>query len=503
MIPIHISKRPSHKVSPRILPDNGNSFLLKKLNEDIEKEKSNNQTIDLFLSKAGKTSYHTYLFIALILIFMADGAEMVVIAMTIDSVSKEFDLELSEKGLLGSIVFLGLLIGSLSASKFCDKYGRKEIIKLGAFTVALFAILTAVTPNFIFLLLFRFILGAGVGLVIPSSTSLVSESVPAETRSFYLNNIWVAFPIGEMYVYFICSFFNEKELLNWRWVMGLSSIPSFIAFFLLLNIKESPRFLILNDKVEEGFAILDEIASYKNMKLSEIEKKMIVMEIKECNTNKIEMSFYSLISSSEYKSVSMQIWAIWLLISIVFYGGLYIFPQILSAIQKEEKTVEYFYFDLIFTSIFYTPVTVVAGYISEIPSLGRKYSIMFGFLLCFIVCLYCVVFESFSFLSYTILRFGIGISFSVIGVYTSEIYPTRIRTIGNSAGNACTRIGGIIAPFLMELFFENFGHKSPIIVFTLCSGIGAYITYTLMIETHQKSLDFCLKNELNKQKMLI
>jgi len=473
------------------------SSVHKKALIEENSDTSTNQRLDIFLSKTRQNSYYRYLMCSLILIFMADGAEMVIIAMTIDSISFEFNFSSSEKSLLASIVFIGLLIGPLLSSKISDKFGRKYIVIFGTVIVVVFSNFSAIfSSNYFWLIFLRFLMGIGIGVIIPSSISLISESVPIESRSFYLNNVWLAAPLGEIYVYFLCFLFDiNKNPYRWRYIICLSSLPSLISFFLLLNVKESVRFLLLKNRNEEGFAILDELGSKEKMKLTEIEKKMIIEEINEINQNQIYSESFISLLSEEYKDTSIKLWLITFLSAFILYGGLYIFPQILNALKALEiDSINFnFYFDLIVTSIIYMPTTLIASYLSDNPKLGRKKSLALGFLISSIVCLYCTLFFYVSYLSYSIIRFGIGISYSVLGVYTSEIYPTRIRTIGNSAVSSVSRLSGFIAPIVLEFFFAKFGFNSPIFIFLVFSTISAYLSYSLVIDTYQKSLDFSLK----------
>ena len=48
-------------------------------------------------------------------------------------------------------------------------------------------------------------------------------------------------------------------------------------------------------------------------------------------------------------------------------------------------------------------------------------------------------------------RFAVSYIFSVIFIYTSEIYPTALRTISLSVCATFARVGGVIAPYLILL----------------------------------------------------
>lgn len=75
-------------------------------------------------------------------------------------------------------------------------------------------------------------------------------------------------------------------------------------------------------------------------------------------------------------------------------------------------------------------------------------------------------------------KFAMGGLFSVIFLYTSELYPTIIRNIGMGACAFWTRVGGVVAPQLIVL--GTGGHKSlPLIIFGVVTMIGGFLTLPL------------------------
>uniref|UniRef100_A0A2C9M861 Major facilitator superfamily (MFS) profile domain-containing protein n=1 Tax=Biomphalaria glabrata TaxID=6526 RepID=A0A2C9M861_BIOGL len=70
-------------------------------------------------------------------------------------------------------------------------------------------------------------------------------------------------------------------------------------------------------------------------------------------------------------------------------------------------------------------------------------------------------------------------SWSAIGILSNEIYPTVIRGLGSGALNTAARIGGIVAPFALNL------EDRPVVAFSLMAGLMAVsvILVTFLEET--------------------
>ena len=336
----------------------------------------------------------------------------------------------------------------------------------------------------------RLLVGIGIGLVFPVAYTLASEIAPIYNRSNYINNISFAFPLGEMGVCILCYFFLT-DCENWRKIVFVIAIPAFISFILLFYIDESPRFLLNTGRYEEAFAILDAMGTEKNTHLSNSEKSLIKNETEYENINcTVEVSYKYLVSK-EYLYISLKIWIIWICSSFIFWGFLFIFPQILAKInlnspETEKKNI---YVELIIASSFMIPVTIIGGMLSENKYLGRRYSMAVCFAFCGLMCIFCIMFQGSIMIWGGLLKFGTSCQFCILITYTSEVYHTKIRTIGSAAANIITRIGGIISPFALELMLKYYGENGPLFVLFLVSIFSCYLCTTLKVETYQKPLD--------------
>ena len=178
--------------------------------------------------------------------------------------------------------------------------------------------------------------------------------------------------------------------------------------------------------------------------------------------------------------------------SLVSYGALFTFPQILmNNFTKETKVNSGIsvFTDIIITSLVYSPFTIVSGYLSELKILGRKYSMAIGFVFSSLFALLAYLISSQLTLFNGLMQGCITISYIILPIYDAEIYPTKIRTIGIGSGYTISRIGGITAPYICEFFFVYFDMITSYLLFFIASVICIYISHKLPYETHQTTLD--------------
>ncbi len=95
-------------------------------------------------------------------------------------------------GLLTTLTFGGMAVGSLIAGVAGDRYGRKVtyMYNLGLYTVG--AIIAAAAPNYEVLLLGRLIVGIGLGGELNTGLTLVSELMPTKVRGAAVATVNVA-----------------------------------------------------------------------------------------------------------------------------------------------------------------------------------------------------------------------------------------------------------------------------------------------------------------------
>lgn len=451
-------------------------------------EKTN---FDSVLTRLGVNRFTIRVFLFIGLFFMADGSEMIVLSLLVSKLSEIFELNSFEKGSLGSSIFIGFAAGSLFSGWVSDRKGRRTCYLFGSSLVMIFALLSSLAQGYYSFILLRIVCGFGIGMAIPALFALATEVTPKEYRSIVLNNVWSIFPIGAAFVILMAKFFIDLEN-GWRYILLFAALPCVILLFLSHNVPESPRFYLSNGEYEKGFAQIQKIVDFSllndKFELSERDKRDLIAEVEYIKLNKEESS-YKLLFTPEYRRVTFLICCIFFIVSLNYYGAIFILPQIFEKEnESEEKNVGDIYISLLFGCFLEVPSYFLAGYLGNHPHLLRIKTMILGFVLngfaAFIVLIYPAGITLFS----ALFKCSVAISFSVIFVYACEAYPTKIRSMGVGLGHSCTRIAAILTPFISQYFFE-ISHLLPFIFYIIGAVAGVVCCIALPFETY----DFILK----------
>ncbi|MDI3331024.1 MAG: aromatic acid/H+ symport family MFS transporter [Micrococcus sp.] len=132
------------------------------------------------------------------LLVVFDGYDLIVFGTVQTSLIRDTDWGLTDAGLgvVGSMAFVGMMIGALFAGRLADALGRRRTILACAITFSVFTILCAFAPNAWAFGAFRLAAGIGLGGLVPSANAMVAELVPDRWRSSIATLMMSGVPIG-------------------------------------------------------------------------------------------------------------------------------------------------------------------------------------------------------------------------------------------------------------------------------------------------------------------
>ncbi|PSR35954.1 MAG: MFS transporter [Sulfobacillus thermosulfidooxidans] len=396
--------------------------------------------------------------------YFLDGFDLLVISVALLTIVPAFHPTAVATGLIGSATIAGMFFGGLGAGFLVDRLGRRRIYLWDLIVFIIFTIGAAVAQNIWQLILFRGLLGVGIGADYALTLTIVSEFAPIKGRGTLMGAGLLAYWIGAVASIFLgLLFFLIAGGLAWRLTLLVGVIPAIIVLILRHTVPESPRW----KAVTEG--------------------------------NKIGASQISL-KSLMRPPFARRVWlsyANWFINDIIFYGiGIYT-PILLLGMGLKTHIA----------SIAGSGILDVMGMFGAFAGMilldrwGRRPLQVWGFLLQGATLL---VFAfnpkpSLLLLSIAFAVFYIanaGGTGQTTGIFVSELVPTRVRGTAMGLGTAITRIGAFVSAFLLPVILKAEGIEVILVLTGLCALIGVVLTLGLP-ETRYQSLENLNENIAN------
>ncbi|KAJ7563694.1 hypothetical protein O6H91_03G121700 [Diphasiastrum complanatum] len=163
---------------------------------------------------------------------------------------------IQEEILMGSLVLVSL-VGTIVAGLLADTVGRKKSIFVAAIIVIAGCVIMGLAPSFWALLFGRIITGIGYGFSFMVVPLYIAEVSPPETRGRFLSFPELFINSGILLGY-ISSFCLAKlpVFISWRLMVGLGALPAIVLALGISIIPESPRWLVLQGRINEAFSTL-------------------------------------------------------------------------------------------------------------------------------------------------------------------------------------------------------------------------------------------------------
>ncbi|KAL1531249.1 organic cation/carnitine transporter 7-like [Salvia divinorum] len=194
-------------------------------------------TLDEALSAAGFGKFQALVLAYAGLGAMAEAMEVMILSFIGPFVKAEWGLSSGQESLTTTMVFAGMLIGAYFWGFLSDNYGRRVGLLSVAVVTSIFAFFSALSPNYVLLILFRMVVGIGLGGG-PVYSTWFLEFVPVQNRGIWMvifSTFWTVGTILEASLAWIVI-----PRLGWRWLLAVSSAPCFAAFVLYFFTIETP-----------------------------------------------------------------------------------------------------------------------------------------------------------------------------------------------------------------------------------------------------------------------
>ena len=351
-----------------------------------------------------------------------------------------------------SMALWGTVVGALIGGMPAEKFGRKKTLIWIGILFSISAVGTAFAPGPYFFSALRFIGGLGIGISSVVAPTYISEISTAATRgrltAMYQFNIVFGILVAFLSNYLLQGVGGPDD---WRWMLGVLAIPSIIYTLMVLTVPESPRWLVsIKNDLPAARKVLAQIGSANP---DEEVRKIVAANAEVAAATSKETIF-----NSKYKRV------LWLAFLVAFFNQLsginfilYYAPEILSRIGLGAKESLANSIAIGGTNLIFTFVGLYL-----IDRLGRKSLLIIGSI-GYIISLAMVALAFkiqagpaflMAFLLLFIASHAIGQG-AVIWVFIAEIFPNKVRALGQSFGASTHWIFAAIITLITPVFLDK------------------------------------------------
>lgn len=176
--------------------------------------------------------------------WMLDAFDVMLFALVLPAVTIDLGLSKAQGGLLGSVTLIAGAAGGIAFGWIADRFGRQRAMML---SVALYSIFTAtcgLAGSLAAFVVYRVMLGFGMGGEWSSGAALVSESWPSEHRGKALGFMQSGWAIGYALAALVAGL--VQPAFGWRAVFFVGVLPAFFTLWVQRHVRE-PEIWIAQD----------------------------------------------------------------------------------------------------------------------------------------------------------------------------------------------------------------------------------------------------------------
>ncbi|KAL2087368.1 hypothetical protein ACEWY4_016196 [Coilia grayii] len=453
-------------------------------------------TVEEAVEAMGFGRFHIMLFGIMGSASIIEAMEIMLLAVLSPEIRCEWRLDDWQVALVSTMVFFGFMLCGVLCGYVADRYGRWTVVCGGFMWGAYFSLLTSFSPTYGWFIFLRSMVGCGVAAT-SQGFVLKTEFIPSKYRGLLLPLASVFWMAGSMLI--IVLGMTVVPTLGWRWMIRISIVPSVVLILLFKFIPESARFQVSVGNIRGAMETLEWIARLNNTQLPPgVLREPVVKERGQC----------SVLVSSTFRRTSLLLWYTWFVASFSYYGSVLGSSELLEKnllcvtnadphahVRHDQEGAPCYcvpfthqdYGTLLISCL--GEVALIPLNIGLLSVVGRKHSMVVVQVLSaafFMLINVCTTMFGFTVLLF-LLRSVVAMNFNIVYIYTAEVYPTAVRSIGLGVCTSFSRIGGMIAPFIAQVLMSA-SVLLALLPFAVACLLCAVCTMLLPIETRGRAL---------------
>jgi MFS family permease len=167
---------------------------------------------------------------------MLDAMDVMFYAFALGAIQREFSLSSAQAGGLASATLVASAVGGIGFGVLADRIGRARSLVFSILAYSVFTCLTATSGSLWELLLWRSLVGLGMGGEWSAGSVLVSETWPSNHRGKAIGFMQAGWAIGYIFAALLAAFILPK--FGWRMLFVLGILPAFFTLWILQYVRE-------------------------------------------------------------------------------------------------------------------------------------------------------------------------------------------------------------------------------------------------------------------------
>ena len=405
----------------------------------------------------------------------------------------------SQQGWAMSCALIGCLVGALVSGWLSDRFGRKRLLIGAGLVFAVSSIGTGLAPSFAAFVPWRILGGFAIGMASSLAPMYIAEVAPAQYRGKLVSLNQLTIVIGILLAQVVNWLIAKPVSANatslqilqswngqvgWRWMFGVTAIPSMLFFVAMFVVPESPRWLAKNGAHERAKHVLSRIGgeSYGERALREIEAT-----VEDANGVDLRILFDRRMLRVLSLGIGLAVLQQWCGINVIFNYA----EEVFSAAGY---TVSDILFNIVVTGAVNLLFTFVA--IAFVDRYGRRILMLIGSAGLAIIysCLgafYYIHSRGIHMLVLVVAAIGCyAMSLApVTWVVISEIFPNRIRGAAMSIAVTALWVASFILTYTFPLFNHSLGAAKTFWIYAAICVVGFLFIRARLPETKGKTLE--------------
>lgn len=428
------------------------------------------------------TPYLIFCIFMLSLLNMQDGYDILAVSYAAHAISEDWGISRSGLGVIFSAGLFGMMIGAMGLGPLADRIGRKTMCIIGLILSGCGMLVAMQASGLNILVAGRVLTGLGVGGILASVNTLVSEYAGDKYRVAAIAFFQLGFPMGAFLAGFLAAWL--LGIGNWRYVFAFGAFTSFAFIPIVLLLPKSTTFLA-NSQGEEALGEINTIRRrFGQTELTALPGPSVQTKLT------VFQSLKSLVQR-EHRARTLLIWLAFFLLLTTLYFLLSWTPKMLIDMGFTEAEGNRGGRLINLTGMI---GIVLLGLLSFRI---RPALITSVYLIC--LCGLMIAFGQIRLeLFYVLLMvgaIGVFIHGAMIGLYSTvpSLYPAKLRATGTGWAIGISRFGAVIGPASAGFLFDSGWLPQDIFVlFALPCALAALAAFALWrIERSQnKAVDF-------------